>query len=322
MIVNKDVFFTLQGKVGYVSFEQTQAWLEACGANNSCRIVYLVDSDKDPKVACWGRETSRKFFGRKLMIDGLSYAPDVPHKTLTNFFKSLTSLGYSLIEVSDIERYNPNFEIGIRRAGFVRPWGLSLCPMSIIVHLQDEFNFSRNWRRNVKKSRDAGNEFVYVQSPTLEDAQHYLTLFGALKERKGLSYELTAEGILKLLEGGYDMFFVKDKDGKYLSGRIEYPNGDLVYDTYAATDKEGIKMGAAYHIQEDIFNYYRDKGFGCFDYGRISPSADRMDDIFVAKSYSGGEPIGYNGQWVYFTNRNKYALRVAILQVLHEKRVY
>lgn len=322
MRVSKEDFFAIQQKVGFIPFEQTRVWLDSSGLEKLCKIIYLVDSDKNPTIACWGRETSRRFFGRKLMIDGLAYSPEIQHKKLTEFFTDITTMGYNTIEISDICKYNPNFEIGIRRAGFVRPWGLELCPMSMIVHLQEDFNFARNWRKNVKKSREAENQFEYVEHPSLEDAKHYVELFGALKERKGITYQLLPEEIHQLLQGGYDLFFVKSKDGKYLSGRIEYPYGDLVYDTYAATCAEGIKTGAAYQIQEDIFYFYRERGYLRFDYGRIPPSKDHMDNIYLAKSYSGGEPIGYNGQWIYFTSRKKYALMVAYMRVLHKSKIY
>jgi hypothetical protein len=35
----------------------------------------------------------------------------------------------------------------------------------------------------------------------------------------------------------------------------------------------------------------------------ISPSNNEMDDIYRAKSYSGGVPTLYNGQWVYYKSK-------------------
>lgn len=58
-------------------------------------------------------------------------------------------------------------------------------------------------------------------------------------------------------------------------------------------------MGAAYMIQEEIFQYFKRQGLERFDYGRIPPSDGKMDNIYIAKSHSGGIPIGYNGEWEY-----------------------
>lgn len=68
---------------------------------------------------------------------------------------------------------------------------------------------------------------------------------------------------------------------------------------YAANSDEAISVGAAYMIQEEIFQYFKEQGFDRFDYGRISPSNGKMDNIYIAKSYSGGRPIGYNGEWEF-----------------------
>lgn len=323
MIVDKELFFSLQKKILNIPFNQTREWLE-CGVLESiCKIVYIVDNIENPHIACWGRETSKFYFGRKLMIDGLSYdISSIQHKDLTEFFNSLTKERYTTIEISDIEVYSPIFEIGIRRAGFVRPWGLSLCPMSILVDLQKDFQFHRNWRRNVKKSIDAGNKFIYVEKPTIYDAKKYVELFNSLKERKSIGYNLSVKEIYSLLQGEYDLFFIVDKNDRYLSGRIEYKCTDLVYDTYAATTFDGIKTGAAYHIQEFILDFYKKRGFRRFDYGRISPSQDKMDDIFLAKSYSGGAPVGYNGQWVYTTNKFKTFFKSIYFYLIKNDKCY
>lgn len=308
MIVNKEQFFEIQKKISNISFEQTKEWLERGSIETLCKVHFFVDSIDNPQIACWGRVTSKRFFGDMLWIDGISYSPHIDHKTLTSFFKSLISDKYVSIEISDHEVYSPNFEIGIRRAGFIRPWGLTVCPMSIIVDLQKDFCFHRNWRRNVKKSRDLGNLFIHIEKPSERDALNFIELFRSLTNRKGLEMSLSLKEVYTLFNGAYDLFFITDKNGKYLSGRIEYKCGDLIYDTIAATTPDGIKSGAAYHIQEEIFYYYKSLGFKRFDYGRIPPSNNKMDDLYVAKSFSGGRPVGYNGQFMYTNSRLKSLL--------------
>ena len=81
--------------------------------------------------------------------------------------------------------------------------------------------------------------------------------------------------------------------------RISYINNNQVYDVYAANSDTAMSVGAAYLIQEGIFQYFKEQGYEKFDYGRIPPSDGKMDNIYIAKSYSGGRPIGYNGAWEY-----------------------
>lgn len=299
MQIDRDLFFQLQMMLETIPFNQTQEWLEHVYGQNMNRIHYFVDSTKKPHVACFGYLGKNKFIGLRLNIDGICKSADCSADDIRTFFKSIIDEGYDMVQVSDIDAYNPDFEVGVRRAGLIRPLGLHLCPMSMIVDLQKPFQFHRNWRRNVKKAAEHGCHFVAKESPTLADAKEFVRLFGELKERKGLGFTLSPDKIMTLLKGNYKLFFIVDANGINICGRISYINNTDVYDVYAANSYESISVGAAYMIQEYIFQFFKEKGYEKFDYGRIPPSAGKMDNIYVAKSYSGGSPIGYNGEWNY-----------------------
>lgn len=221
--------------------------------------------------------------------------------------------------ISDISEYDPNFEVGIRRAGFVRPLGLSVCPLTMIVDFSLPFSFHRQWKRNVKKSKECGNYFYLVEKPTYEDAKDFEHIFKQMSERKSLGAYHTAEQVLALLGDKFKLFFIENKNHERISARIEYTNGNSVYDVWAASTKEALKTGASYHIQEQIFEFFKSQGFEKFDYGRISPSADYMDNIYLAKTYSGGHPISYNGQW-YFSQSPFLTFVMSFYQYFVKKR--
>lgn len=226
-----------------------------------------------------------------------------------------------MINISDIEKYSTIFEIGIRQAGFIRPIGLHLCPMTLIVDLKQPFSFHRNWRRCVKKSMDCGHVFEYVEKPTIHDAKEFVNLFDQLKVRKNLGFSLKEKQILKLLQGSFHLFFIRKGD-KRIAGRIAYTHGEQVYDVYAANSNEAIHSGAAYRIQEGILQYFVRQGYSYFDYGRISPSADGMNDIYLSKSYSGGYPIAYNGEWFFCRSIFLTYMYSFFLHVIHKQRLY
>lgn len=323
MIISEEEYRNILLKIEDIPFTQTVVWCENEMQSFGFDIVYYADSIENPCVACSGRVTNKPVLGKKLMIDGICKKKDVTFSQLESFFSSLLAKEFSIVEISDISPYCPEFEVAIRKAGFIRPLALSLCPMSLIVDLQqDSWSFHRNWRRNVKKSINEGNEFVVVDSPHMEDAVTFVTLFNELKSRKNLHFSLSANQVYALISNGYRLFFIKNKDGHYIAGRIEYECGDLVYDVYAANSDEAIKTGAAYQIQESIFRYYHKKGFAKFDYGRISPSANRMNDIYLSKSYSGGNPIGYNGQWCWYKSQLIEYLYSFLIFYLHKHSRY
>lgn len=297
MHIDQKTFFQLQQKMSSIPFNQTEEWLNHAKGNASINVRFYVDSLEESHIACYAFLSKSRLFGQRMSIDGICKAAICNSEHIRAFFKSIVEDGADLTHISDVDEYDPSFEVGIRRAGLVRPLGLHLCPMSMIVDLQKPFQFHRNWRRNVKKAKEQGCRFMVKDNPIIEDAQEFVRLFGELKERKGLSFSLTPEKIMTLLKGNYKLFFVENSNGINICGRISYMNNGLVYDVYAANSDEAISMGAAYLIQESIFQYFREQGFEKFDYGRISPSVGKMDNIYIAKSYSGGRPIGYNGEW-------------------------
>lgn len=323
MLVEKKEFFKLQNKLDQVAFTQTKAWLESSDFENMYKVVYYVDKVDKPSIASWGIITSKKILGNKLILNGTSTKKDITSNEYKEFFTSLITDGYNRIDISDIQEYSTDFEIGIRRAGFTRPITLDLCPMSLVVELDKEPKYSRMWKRNVKKSIEVGNQFVVVDNPSLEDAKTFVLLFNQLKERKGLGFSLSPEEILTLLSSSkYKLFFMEDKDHKKICSRIEYMDNQLAYDTYAANSSDGLKWGGIYHIQQSVFEYFKECGFLKFDYGRISPSADHMDNIYISKSMSGGKPISYNGQWHYSKSRYVDILLFVVSYGLKKSRIY
>lgn len=304
MIVDKDYYFANLYKMDVIPFLQSEEWVNSLMFGEfNFTDVYIVNSLEEILIMCFGRVTQNWLYGKKLMIDGISVKREVDVNQMRDFFKSLLLEDFDIVEISDISQYNPNFEIAIRQAGYKRPLGLNLCPMSLIVDLQNDFSFHRNWRRAVKKSKDFENVFSVEETPNNSDILDFIDLFGELKKRKGLGFDLTIEQLNLLLKGNYKLFYIKNKDGRKIASRISYVNDNLVYDVYAANSDEAIKTGAVYHIQEEILNYYKNLGLRYFDYGRISPSNDDMNNIYVSKSFSGGYPIAYNGQWNFYKSQ-------------------
>lgn len=297
MMTNRKTFFEVQKSFPDIPFSQTEEWLDSIKNNNIC---YFVDNVQQPRICCWGRVYNRKLIGNHLLINGISMKNVIDSKNIRDFFKSIISEGFKLIELSDINYYNADFEVGIRRAGFLRPLGSTLSPLTLIVNLQSPFSFHRDWRRNVRKAIEQDIQFEYLPNPTIDQTNTFIRLFNQLKERKNLGFTLTSEELLKLLsKEHFKLFFAKTKEDKYLAGRLIYVNKKKAYDIYAANSYESLKNGSTYFLQEKIFYFLKEREIEFFDYGRIPPGTDSMDDIYVAKSYSGGYPILYNGQWQY-----------------------
>lgn len=322
MKVDKDIFFTLQTKIKDVPFSQSLGWHDTAYKSMQSSLLYFVNTLDDPRICCFGSVSNRHFFGKILTINGISRKKDVNITEFRTFFKSIVEEGFNVINITDFGKYSADFEVGIRRAGFVRPFGLTLCPMSLIVDLKSPLQFHRKWRSHVRNSVACSNTFYSVEEPTMADAKEFSRMFGELKDRKKLSYNCIPENIYYLVTHGYKLFFMKDKDGFNIAGRLEYMCGKNVYDIYAANTNVGLSNGAVYHLQEEILKYLSEHKFNEFDYGMIPPSDNHMDDIYIAKSYSGGAPIGYNGQWMYCKSLMKMYISSVYTFGIHHRQLY
>lgn len=298
MKVTKEIFFDLVSQFDIVPFLQSKGWYESMNFNNT---EFHVDSDKDPNIGFWGVVTNHPLIGKKLIIDAYCQKSSISQKQIIHFYRSLIdSREYDIIYLSDIKEANANTQIALRRSGFIRPLALKLCPMSILVDLTLDFNFHRNWRRQVIKSMDLGNKFDVFTAPSDNDLEIFVRLFNELKNRKSLNFGLSVAGLKSLLSSkNFFLSLVKTKEGTPLCGRITYLYQNHAYDVYAANSEEALAMGAVYQNQQQLLEFLKSVGAIDFDYGRIPPGRDTMDNIYITKSFSGGRPILYNGEWEY-----------------------
>lgn len=300
MKVDKDTFLRVQNKIEGIPFVQSPEWLETNYRNPNGEIVYFVNDPVDARICCFGFQSTRRFIGNKLNISGICRKNDVNGTEWKKFFSSIVEEGYDMITLDDVCPYNAEFEVAIRRSGFIRPLGLGLSPLTMYVDLQKPFAFHRNWKRNVKRSIENGNTFHKIDNPSEIDAKEFVRMFQEQKARKSLKYDFSYDDILTLVRNPkYILFVVLNQKGTSVSGRIVYISGNMAYDVYAANSSEGMSSGAIYQVQEGMLKYLSEQGIEYFDYGRIPPRSDEMDDIYLAKSYSGGHPVGYNGQWYF-----------------------
>lgn len=298
MQVSKEEFLLCQQKIGNIPFEQSREWLEY-KERNDVEFLYFVDYIDDPAICCWGRVQNKKFVGKILDIQGESMRKGITPKLVNKFYESLISDKFSLILINSISKYDVDFEISLRRAGFNRPLGNSVCPLTIFVNTQGDRKPARIWSRNIKKSLTFDLSFAEIISPTMEDAKIFSDMFGELAETKHLSYLLDATKIFNLLKSdNYKLFFVY-KEGKPVCGRIVYINGDCAADVYAANADESRTCCATYLIMERIFEYLKGIGVKEFDFSRIPPSNNETDSVYIFKNFSGGKAVQYNGEWMW-----------------------
>ena len=299
MVVTKEVFFDIQSKMDYISYDQSIGYHDFTSNNE---IVYFIDDVDNPTVCAWGT-VSRKFkFISILRISGESYKNSISHKEYEKFYSQIIeeSAAYTIINIVNNNKYSIDYELGIRLAGFIRPMVFGDSPLSILFDLRKENIRSRSWKRNVKAACKNDLSFVYIENPKDNDIDIFVEMYSELSDRKDLGSHINRHNIKNLLsDNKYFLFFVM-KDDEYLAARIVYINNETSYDTYAANSDKSIEYrGTTYFMMESIFDFLKDRGVKEFDFGRIGVGLRSSMGVYRFKASSGGDVVNYNSSWVY-----------------------
>jgi len=304
IISDSKTFFALQASFSRIPFTQSEGWYNYLQAKGES-FVFIVDDINNPNIACWGREHKFPIVGKKILqIEGECYKLDLNEKGFRNFYTELGNLHYAGIEINSNNLYHVDFEIGIRRAGFLRPLSLHASPLTIEIDLESDFNFDRNWRRNLKKAHDNELSFVEVKAFNEVFSENIVQIFGEMAELKRLKYRLEAEPLLKLLSSSdIRTFIVRDSQKKIIAARIIHEHNGVLSDVLAANSNVARECGATYFLMDNLLNLLKLEKKSKFDYGRIPPSNHATDSVYIFKNSSRGRPVQYNGEWVYYKNK-------------------
>ena len=295
-------FFELQSSIISVPYTQSEAWHDYKLSKGEV-IRYFIDSRKKTSFSIWGIEKKIPFLRKKLfLIEGESYHNQFNESQFASFFRFFKDLNYDAVLINSINSYDVEYEIGIRRSGFVRPLYSTSCPLTLIVNIQGINKYNRNWKRNVKTAIDQKLDFIEIIDPNEIDIEVFIYMFQEMSKLKKLKYTLYPQHLLCLTKNKHIRFFLVKKDNRPVAARIIYQNEKNAFDVYAANSKEARNNGASYFLMEKIFELLKIEGVEDFDFGRIPPSTKESDNVYLFKKASGGFPLQYNGEWVLYRN--------------------
>lgn len=307
-------FFEIQKKIKKIPFTQSEGWYKSEIQKNR-NIIFFVDDEKDINIAIWGKEQRIPLSKKKLLlINGEVISKSIDEKAIITFYEKLCTLEYQGIEINSDNEYKVDFEIGLRRAGFVRPIGFFACPLTICYQIQKDFNFNRNWKRNVKKAIASELKFEEIKKISKEIIHAMILMFKEMAELKNLGYVLEEKSLTNLLESSdMRLFMVYDKRNNPIAARVIHDNKPYSSDVYAANSLKARDTGATYFIMQKIFEILKNENYSEFDFGRIPPSNHSTDSVYIFKNASRGKRIQYNGEWCFYKSKS-----VEILMFLYK----
>ena len=302
-INNRNEFFKLQNTLSHVPFTQSEAWYDMLVSDGTVIRCFVSSKDK-PVIALWGVESKIPFFGKSIFrISGEAYDKTLDEKEIKKYYKHLANL-FDAIEIDSNNKYQIDFEIGLRRAGFKRPLGSFSCPLTLENDLTGEQSRSRNWKRNVKVAEKSG--LVFKRIPEIDDVHihEFVSFFNEMALTKKMTHYAGYNEIKALLNHDSVMLYaVLTSLGNALAYRIIQTHNNYAFDIYAANSNESRNYrGGTPFMIEYIFKDLVTLGITHFDFGRIPPSNHNTDKIYEFKIAARGKKIQYNGEWSYYNS--------------------
>lgn len=302
-IHNKNEYFKLVHSFESIPFYQTEPWFEYQIINGE-KISLFMNDNNNPIIAFFGKEIKVPFFGNLLFVHSPLVKKDTPSKFIQEEFSNLLKLDYQGIEIVSDVPYEVSFEIGMRSAGFKKPSFQTASALTIIIDLQNEVNYNRLWRRNIKKATESGIKFEFISNPKIEDAITFCKIFSEISIYKNLGYDIKYESIIPLMKSeSYKTFCVK-KEEEIIASRIIYIHNEKAFDVFAANSIISRSYGATFLLMHNIFEFLKNRKIKLFDFSRIPIGKKGAEGVCSFKQGTRGEVIQYNGEWVYYKNKH------------------
>jgi hypothetical protein len=321
-LINKQTFFKLIKDFEYVPYTQTEGWYKYNSFSKPEDVVFITDNISDPSIACFGYV--KKFFGlRLLMIEGECFKKNnVSRETIQSFFEDITKLGYDFIEISSIAIYNPEYEIGIRSAGYLKPVGAFSMHLSKVIDLQTEIAFSGNWRRNLKKAQKHNWRFEVIENASQNDIKTFLELYSKLLSDKKINHHIAPDQLTYLLaDPHFKLATAQDERNAVHAVFIFFADGTNGVSLFTAKSEEAKDNGAMFFIYAKLLEHLQQTGHRYFDVGRLIPSAAKeLNGVFDFKDGMKGDYVIYNDEWSWYKNSRYRTMIYFVKKFLMKKR--
>ena len=320
-IISKDLFFEITKQFECVPYTQTLGWHSYFISDEKDDFVFLVDDESKPQIACFGH-VKRALGFKMLLIEGecLKLA-SYKSVLIKSFYEGFPQLNFDMVEVVSNSIYNSEFEIGIRRAGFLRPVGSFSMPLSNWINLKEEIQYNSNWKRNNKKSLDFKLSFELHETPTDDLIQTVISLYNQFTQEKGFAHQLHVESTKRLLQSdNFSLAVVTNEEKSIVSFIIFHQNKHHAGLLYAAKSEDAKENGATFFMYSSLFEALKDKGIETFDMEKLVPSTHSTDGVFLFKDGVKGDRVVYNGEWSWYKKSIYRPLMYFVKKGLFKKR--
>lgn len=303
IIHDKNSYFQILEKFEIVPYTQSRGWCEMQSLYKPERVKYFVNDMDNPTIACIAHE--KKMLGvRMIVIEEEAFKDELAHTPaeIKKFYEIINASGYKIIEVSSNSKYDFDYEIALRQAGFLRPVGLFSLPSTKIIDLTNPIGYNRDWKNNLKKAAKNGLEFEPVERVEKFHSEEFIKIYSEMSRSKSIGIPFNAELIEKLCSTGeFKLFFVL-RNGVRIASTIIFQRNESALSLYAASGSIARSTSASYFMYDELFKYLADSGVKTFDMGKLLPSKEPVNNVFLFKNGIEGKHIQLNGEWARYSN--------------------
>lgn len=303
IIHDKNSYFQILEKFEIVPYTQSRGWCEMQSLYKPERVKYFVNDMDNPTIACFAHE--KKMLGvRMIVIEEEAFKDELAHTPaeIKKFYEIINATGYKIIEISSNSKYDFDYEIALRQAGFLRPVGLFSLPSTKIIDLTNPIGYNRDWKNNLKKPAKNGLEFEPVERVEKFHSEEFIKIYSEMSRSKSIGIPFNAELIEKLCSTGeFKLFFVL-RNGVRIASTIIFQRNESALSLYAASGSIARSTSASYFMYDELFKYLADSGVKTFDMGKLLPSKEPVNNVFLFKNGIEGKHIQLNGEWARYSN--------------------
>lgn len=297
--VNKDIFYQITKDWEDVPFSQCEGWVCMQSGDNPERVRYYLDE----QIGCAAHV--KRFAGLTLlMIDSECFKHrHIKPVMVSRFYDALKSTDIDMIEVNSRRIYQPEHEVGIRQAGFLRPIGSFSFELTNLVDLTKPLSFNENWKRNLKISESEKLSFARIQVPSDSDIEDFMHLYQEMSSHKNLSIPFTKKLLQVLLnDSHFRLCFISNKEER-IAGIIYHHVHTHAGLLYAANGNKANESHAGFEMYRQLLTLLASEGVKTFDMEKMGASTRSTNAVYFFKQGIHGQLTSLCGEWSWYKHQ-------------------
>ncbi len=293
-----DIFYSTISSWQWVAHTQNDMWCRSMA--DATQLRYFLDNRQPASMGCVGY-VRQKGPWKMLCIMGDCYRTTPSAKQVRDFYKNIPQLGFDIVEINLNSLYSPEYEVGMRLAGLLRPVGLFSTTLSKYINIQQPLSFDKSWQRNLKQCQQYELTFNAIEQPSQVDIQTYMQMHNEMIERKQFSGYLSQPQLTNLLQDPHFLLTTVTHQNNTIAGMVLYKeNNNRAVSLYSVTTPEGRNLSASYWLYKETFTHLaQNSNVHTFDIGRLAPSNADKNSVFLFKNGIDGQTVQYNGEWLW-----------------------